>query len=420
MKKIVISILALVLFVGVLLFNYQNSSKDRVFNKKVTKDNILSMMVETSVGSGKYETATSDSWPGDNYIFNAKLSKCQNGSNLSWDDTSKQVLFDGDNKDLCYLYFDAYETPKIENVCKNGDNLADCIKSLHIKQGDNNIYLHDSTLENDAGDGSYRYSGSSETTNNFVCFGYDSTDGTCPTDNLYRIIGVFGENVKLIKYDYANSDLLGTDGDYSTSTTPNASYYRGTKTSVNLYYWNYKAGSAYSNTWSTSLLNKTNLNSNFITKLGTIWSNKIATTTWKVGGNTWANIGTQNAKTAYTNEIITPAANKTVSAKVGLMYVSDYMYAASPTYWILVGYSYNSDATKDYRAAVNDNWLFMGVYEWTIAPRTDYTNSVFYVSPDGHVNATYSYYALRPVLALESSITYAGGAGTAAEPILIK
>ena len=54
--------------------------------------------------------------------------------------------------------------------------------------------------------------------NNFVCFG--SSETPCPTDNLYRIIGVIDGKVKLIKYDYATSTLLGTDGDYGESSTP--------------------------------------------------------------------------------------------------------------------------------------------------------------------------------------------------------
>ena len=33
---------------------------------------------------------------------------------------------------------------------------------------------------------------------NFVCFGSEAS--TCPTENLYRIIGVFNNQVKLIKY----------------------------------------------------------------------------------------------------------------------------------------------------------------------------------------------------------------------------
>ena len=135
----------------------------------------------------------------------------------------------------------------ISEACSNGQNLADCIKSTYSY--DSTLYYHDSSLTNGAGDNSYRYAGASERVNNFVCFG--SNENSCPTDNLYRIIGVFGNNVKLIKYDYANWNLLGTDGDY-----------QGTG---NGYFWNYKNNTSInngygSNEWGTSLFNKINLN----------------------------------------------------------------------------------------------------------------------------------------------------------------
>ena len=430
MKKILVVVPVLVVS-AILSFSLYNSlDKKEVYEDTNYSFGKISMMLETEIGSKEYKEATTNEWPGVDYAFNSELSSCENGSSISWDATSKKVVFSGNLSDKCYVYFNKVNLP----------TLVEYVKSLYTgKQGDNNLYLHDASLTNGAGDNSYRFSGASGKVNNFVCFGYDSTDGTCPTDNLYRIIGVFSnknggttvENVKLIKYDYAKSTLLGTTGDYKTTYKSSGGWgtSKGTNTQDEIggYYWNYngltdKTGNNQygSNTWSTSLLNKTNLNNNFTTKLGTTWSNKIATTTWKVGGNTLVNIVTQNAKTAYTNEIISPAANTTVNAKVGLMYVSDYMYAASPTYWTLVGR--NNDATNDYRAAVNDNWMHMGLQEWTITPQSRYSYNVFFVDADGSVydNSARNYIAVRPVLALESSITYAGGAGTAAEPILIK
>ena len=173
------------------------------------------------------------------------------------------------------------------------------------------------------------------------------------------------------------------------------------------------------------MLNKTNLNKNFITNIGADWAAKIADTTWKVGGNTWANIGTQPAKTAYQNEIVSPVPTNTTdnateySAKVGLMYVSDYMYAAPQDKWTLVGY--NSDASKDYRAATSVNWMYMGLYEWTLSRYADYAYFVFIVYSSGSVNSrtANSAYGVRPVFNLSSSVNYVSGSGTAADPILV-
>ena len=310
--------------------------------------------------------------------------------------------------------------------------LASYITNLYTgTQGENGIYYHDTSLTNGAGDNSYRYAGASDQVNNYVCFGSNVTP--CPTDNLYRIIGVFGDKVKLIKADYATSALLGTDGDYKqayTATGYDSSTYKGNNyDNIVAYTWNYKNNTTInngygSNIWSTSLLNKTNLNKNFITNIGADWANKIAETTWKVGGNTWSNIGTQQAKTAYQNEIVSPVTtnstdNKTeYSAKIGLMYVSDYMYAARQDKWTLVG---NGSATSDYRAATSVNWVYMGLYEWTISRNADDAYGVFHVNDTGRVDYGYAFYAfaLRPVFYLSSSVNYASGSGSATDPILV-
>ena len=249
--------------------------------------------------------------------------------------------------------------------------------------------------------------------NNFVCFGTNTTP--CPTDNLYRIIGVFGDQVKLIKYDYANSNLLGTDGDYQDSTTPNASYYKGNLITIDIYNWNYTANNAASNTWSTSLFNKTNLNTNYLNKIGTTWSNLIEDTTWKVSGHT------TNAvipKAMYTAEISN--ATKTYgpengTSKIGLMYVSDYGFAAAPSAWTSNMSSYNSSSTKSV------NWMYMGLNEWTITPISSDSGNVFTLGGDGYLNFNYAGYGYggRPVLYLKASVAYAGGSGTKDSPITL-
>ena len=302
--------------------------------------------------------------------------------------------------------------------------LADYVKSLYTgTQGENGIYYHDASLTNGAGDNSYRYAGASDQVNNYVCFGSSTTP--CPADNLYRIIGVFGDKVKLIKSDYATTALLGADGDYSKMYTANNwdnSAYKGNNlANVAAYNWN----KSNQNTWSLSNLNKTNLNKNFITNIGADWAAKIAETTWKVGGNTWANIGTQPAKTAYQNEIVNPVTtnsqdNKTeYSAKIGLMYVSDYMYAVPQDKWTLVG---NHSSGNDYGTATSVNWMYMGLHEWTISRYSDTSNYVFYVNYTGSVssnNVGDDAFGVRPVFNLTSSVNYVSGSGTATDPILV-
>ena len=396
---------------------YEEESKPKVVKHK----SMLSMNLEQTAGAGDYKTVTQSKWPTEGYKFNAELSRCENGSTLSWDDTKKAVIVSGNLSDKCYVYFDIYQP-----------TLAEYIKSQYTgTQGENNIYYHDSDLANGAGDNSYRYAGANP--NNFVCFG--TTESPCPTDNLYRIIGVFGENyhgvtgkqlVKLIKYDYMTTDELGTDGDYSQTykewgmdSTYKGTYGDGER--IGVYYWNYKATGSATNTWSTSLLNKTNLNTNFINNIGTTWANKIATVTWKVGGNTWANIGTKTSSVAYTNEITNPVTTNTTdnattySAKIGLMYVSDYGFAASPDAWTLTMSSYNNTT------ATNNNWMYMGLYEWTISRNADLSDGAFIVYGGGSVggDGVDGNDGVRASFNLESSVSYVSGSGSMSDPIVI-
>ena len=376
-KYIIFSIVTLVLLVALITsFNYfktTNTYIDDSFNNqtKITKG--ISMNLEQTAGAGDYKTVTQSGWPTEGYKFNSELSRCENGSEISWDDTKKAVIVSGNLSDKCYVYFDIYQPTLAEYV----------ISQYTGTQGENNIYYHDSSLANGAGDNSYRYAGASDSVNNYICLGSDAT--TCPEANLFRIIGVFGDKTKVIRAKSVGSQKWNTSS---------------------------------SNTWSSSSLN-TYLNGEYLTSLGTI-AEKIATTTWKVGGGSWANIGTSVPKTAYQYEVGSSASTTTYDAKIGLMYVSDYYYSASPSAWTLVGYNSN-DATKDYRAAKTTNWLYLGSTEWTISRYSDGTVIAFYVYSTGYVghnNVTLSY-AVRPSFNLLSSTTCVSGSGSMSDPVRV-
>ena len=269
----------------------------------------------------------------------------------------------------------------VADVCSSEQTLSSCIIAMNGK--DDTLYHHTSSLANGAGDNSYRYAGASDSVNNYVCLGSD--EATCPDANLFRIIGVFGDKTKVIR-----AKSVG----------------------------NQKWHTSESNTWSTSSLN-TYLNGTYLTSLGTL-TDKIATTTWKVGGGTSANIYSSVPKTAYQYEVGSSASSTTVDKKIGLMYVSDYYYSASPSAWTLVGNS--SDATKDYRAAKTTNWLYLGSYEWTISRNSDYTSRAFYVLSTGDVSdgsTVTESYAARPSFNLLSSTTYVSGSGSMSDPVRV-
>ena len=259
--------------------------------------------------------------------------------------------------------------------------LADYIKSLYTSQGSNGLYYHTSSLANSAADNSYRYAGASANVNNYVCFGSDAS--TCPSDNLYRIIGVFGNEVKLIK-----------------------------STSYGNYYWS-GSSSNQSSTWSRSTLNTSTLNGTYLNNLGSAWSNLIANHSWKVGGMSRNNSAT--AKQYYETEIGSSSSSTTYSAKIGLMYVSDYGFAASNSYWTEALYDYDNSTLR------SNNWMYLGSYEWTISRASGYTNFAFLVESSGCVTfnlVSYSH-SVRPVFYLTSTTQYVSGSGTSSDPIRI-
>ena len=61
-------------------------------SKSVMNSNTLTMMYETDYQSGEYQVSSDTTWPESGYTFNESLSKCENGSKLTWDDENKTVL----------------------------------------------------------------------------------------------------------------------------------------------------------------------------------------------------------------------------------------------------------------------------------------------------------------------------------------
>ena len=376
-KYIIFYIVTLVLLVTlVTCFNYFKTSNNYVEDSVNNQTKIIkgiSMNLEQTAGAGDYKTVTQSSWPTEGYKFNTELSRCENGSTLSWDDSKKAVVMNGNVSDKCYVYFDKVLT------------LANYVISQYTGiQGENSLYYHDSNLANGVGDNSYRYAGASDSVNNYICLGSDAA--TCPDDNLFRIIGVFGAQTKVIRAKSVGNQKWDTSS---------------------------------SNKWSSSSLN-TYLNGTYLTSLGTL-KNKIATTTWKVGGGTPANISEVVPATAYKNEVGSSASRTIVNKKIGLMYVTDYYYSASPSAWTLVGYN-SSDTTKDYRVAKTINWLYLGSYEWTISCHSGTSYSAFGVGNLGYVSGYFDVStssAVRPTFNLESSVKYVSGSGSMSDPVRV-
>ena len=245
--------------------------------------------------------------------------------------------------------------------------------------GDNGLYYHDADLANGAQDNSYRYSGANP--NNYVCFG--ATGADCQdANNQYRIIGVFNNQVKLIK--------ATSYGDYA---------------------WDADSVNTWDETTKPDIY--TTLNTTYYNTLSSEWQNLITESTWQVGGFNYSDLGT--AKETYDVEVGTGQSGYVETMKIGLMYVSDYGYGASPEKWTTALYEENYGT---------DNWLLLGSnFEWLISRSSDYPDVAFgvysisggYVT-DGSVSFTF---AVRPSFSLTSTVTISSGTGTSTDPFVL-
>ena len=461
MKKIINRLIIVILVLSniILLYNIYDLKKEVLSykeNYKKSKKNMISMMLETDTNSKTYIQSTDSTWPSEGYMFNEEMSKCEQGSKLSWDDTNKKVVMEGNSSDKCYVFFDKYSPITINNysITSSGNKITITIdatsgtgtiskyyyskddgvtyiestsnnyvftsldkgtykikayvedsngkksiilsKTIEITtltiadyiisqytgtQGENGLYYHDYTLSNGAGESSYRYAGANP--NNYICFG--SEESTCPDDNLYRIIGVFGD----YNHGVTNKNLV--------------------KIIKNTSYGSIAFDDTKSNNWTTATLNTT-LNATFLTSNLSGYEDKIETVIWKIGGY---NNNAVTAKTFFDSEVTHAA--RTYQGKIGLMYISDYGFATTPDYWTTNLKSYDTNA-KNY------DWIYTAKStKWSITPLSNGTvtgASEWYINGDealGYTNAN-DPATVYPCFYLSTSVSYILGTGTSTDP----
>ena len=273
----------------------------------------------------------------------------------------------------------------------------------------------------------YRYIGVE--VNNYVSFNND----------LYRIIGVFDENSHGVTGQYLvklimASPLSGNSwGAYNTSNTSGTySNYKNdwtgkSKTSkanlnvlLNEYFYNKTStSSTYGDcaNWTYYDDNngdKTKDCSDIITYgIDSSLRGYIESATWYLYGS-----GTSQSKQNWYlcergGNSCTPSGpnqgDASVTSKMGLMYLSDYLYAS--------GYYSSSDTTTQGTSYYgNKNWLYKG-YEWTQTPYASGADRVWLVYfGSADYDGTYSPYGWRPTFYLKSSVYVTGGNGSFDDP----
>ena len=277
----------------------------------------------------------------------------------------------------------------------------------------------------------YRYYGPSP--DNYICLDMEG-QSTCPDKHLYRIIGSIYEEkentnrIKVIKatpltdgttsafsWDYTSSGSYSniwatiTSGNYSNSLTSGSQLMKLLNSGA---WWNGTSGSYYNNSTTATNVNFTNY------KLSDKAKSYITTSRYYLGG--------YNNKPPITNEMygyergtLRYNTDRPLywDGMVGLMYPSDYGYAAGNT-------CVTGTKLYDYEGGcMNKDWLYISnTYQWLMSPNSGYSGIAFRVDSSGFVNGYVNVYgadSARPVFYLSSSASISEGEGTSTAPYIL-
>ena len=280
----------------------------------------------------------------------------------------------------------------------------------------------------------YRYYGPSP--NNYICLDMEG-GSTCPDKHLYRIIGSIYEEkentnrIKVIKatpltdgttskfsWDYKVNNGSGsydniwatiTSGNYSNSLTSGSQLMKLLNSGA---WWNGTSGSYYNNNTTATSINFTNY------KLSDKAKSYITTSRYYLGGYN-NNPPITNEMYGYERGTLRYNTDRPLfwEGIVGLMYPSDYGYAAGNT-------CVTGTKLYDYEGGcMNKDWLYISnTYQWLMPPYSGNSYFAFYVNSSGYVN--YGYYvsnasSARPVFYLTSSASISDGEGTLNNPYIL-
>ena len=449
-KKVLITIsLVTILLLSVFIFNYINEDREVIASGKensiLESDGMFSFMLETSPGSGKYTVSSDTKWPGSGYKYNERLSGCENGSTLIWNDEAKSVTLKANKSDKCYLYFDIVP-PDVTLAATNADNSHGAAPATLSCNGATSSYnqkyrrVEISQIDNSYTNCTLTYGTPSSTNylNNYIIGLSGTTQGTGQVVNengyryegknpnnyiwfnneLWRIIGVFDENshgqsgqnlVKIIR----NESIGGLAWHKSNTNDWTASSLMNL---LNGAYLNAEDGtdSGYCYGYSTTVPSNCDYTS---IGISATYRSMIANAKWYLEGYS-STSATAEAFYGYERGTTVSSGMPTsTTGYIGLMYPSDYGYSvlASSCARTTNLSSYNSSS------CAGESWLYGQGYEWTITPGSSSSSSVFFVYNNGSLSsysARYGYSA-RPSLYLDSSVYVVDGNGSMSDPYII-
>ena len=391
----------------------------------------------------------------DKYVFILWMSESCNEEDITKCDISKGLTSDSGGKSISgnidirlnsgKKKDNKRETSDIENTCSilggNGAKavkLADDGSTGDIESGVYKV-THSAITAGSSATGSeipavidYRYYGPSP--NNYICLDMEG-QSTCSDKHLYRIIGSIYEEkentnrIKVIKatpltdgttkefsWYYASSGIYTniwatiTSGNYSNSLTSGSELMKLLNGGA---WWNGTSDNYYNNTTATTV-NFTNY------KLSDKAKSYITTSRYYLGG--YNNTPLTNEMYGYERGTLRYNTDRPLywEGMVGLMYPSDYGYAAGNT-------CVNGTKLYDYKGGcTNKDWLYdSNNFQWLMTPNSGSSGGVFGVGSFdyGYVNDNYNgginTFSVRPTFYLTSTTSIISGTGTMDDPYLI-
>ena len=300
----------------------------------------------------------------------------------------------------------------------------------------NELYEYDSDTNNlkidNTSDQNMRYYGSDP--NNYVRF----------NNELWRIIGVFGNNVKLVRkdslgnlsWDSSESNVNGGLGinQWGESTDADGNEYAGADLQVYLnkmYYGGDTTITCYGSANNGTKTCPKNSKGNFLTIDGTskslidnhTWNTGAVETTKKADTLAFYNAerGTKTGKICtsgdYCNDTVTRKTEWT--GYVALPYVTDWAYASSES--TCETDMYVRDSSNSY-ACKNNNWMHWSSWLWYMSPSTLSAHFSWAIYVVGYNNSSYTAggYSVKPSIYLKSNVLIESGAGTSNNPYILK
>ena len=397
-----VELLSIVVILGIIVVVALPQISGSIGSKKEKQYNKIVKIVENAGKVYLTENVTRDSVSIDKLIESDYLTSGLKNpiNNTPLTGCVKKITSDGVTK---YKY-------EVDNCPDENIFIVDHITNLY---NDEETRIKDGLKKDNTPDQNIRYYGSNP--NNYVLF----------NNELWRIIGVFGNNVKLVR-----SESLGSLSWDSSESSANEGWgvnewsQADLKNYLNtMYYGGDTTVTCYDGQNKKEVTCPTN-------KLDETSKSLIDKHTWNTGAidyNTRTNTlafykderGKQTGKICNGGAGCNDTVERTTewTGYIGLPYATDYAYASSES--VCETNMQKQDSSNNY-ICKNNNWMQRSTWAWYFSPFVDgsFARYAWCVSGDGvaYGNRAANSIAVAPSIYLKSSVLMKGGFGTSSDP----